>query len=415
MYRKINPKLGRPRACTPEAEPQAPTNDDEDDEDEDGDDEYSASDSDQVGAKRKRRRRTSSPRPACHPLIRKNARRKSVPPARNTESVLLPVRWSLRSKNRDLSTPRQTSQPGKALYDTPVPSEDEDDVEVGKRSAPKRKRNLPSSRPFPTTPANIDANTCMEDPDSNDDEECAFMLAAPPSLLHLIRRSPSLSSSHTPHVSGSAFSSRSSLSPPPPSPRPTSPRASTPPSDAPHCGNCLSTTSPGGWRRSILEPETRLCNACSKYERKHHRHRPSALNQRRKMKRFPPSASPRCSNCRSPPTSAHWNRSALELEWRLCDACSRYERRHHRHRPSALNQRRKIQRFSPSASPHCANCQSTSASTYWSRSVLQPEWRLCHACYMYEAKHHRHRPLALAQAASNPDKPTRKRKKISRD
>ncbi|KAJ7140254.1 hypothetical protein C8R43DRAFT_1018071 [Mycena crocata] len=227
------------------------------------------------------------------------------------------------------------------------------------------------------------------------------MLAAPPSLLHLIRRSPSLSSSHTPHVSGSAFSSRSSLSPPPPPPRPTSPRASTPPPDAPHCGNCLSTTSSDRWRRSKLELETRLCSACSRYERRHHRHRPSALNQRRKMQRFPPSASPECcGNCQSTFTTGGWRRSMLEPETRLCKACYHYEHTHNRHRPLKLEQRRKIRRFPLSSSPQCSNCHSTSTSTQWSRSVLEPEWRLCSACSVYERSCHRHRPLALAQAAS---------------
>ncbi|KAJ7140252.1 hypothetical protein C8R43DRAFT_1201330 [Mycena crocata] len=343
MYRKINPKLGRPWARTPEAEPHAPTNNDEEDEDEDNDydDEYSASDSEQVGTMRKRRRRAPCP----GPVTRKIARRKSIPPACNAESVLVPVRWSLRSRNRDPSTPPQATQPGKALYDTPVPSEDEEDVDDGPEVmiGTAGRRNASSawsgSRPCPTLDAIVTgADSDVKDVDSSDGDEYLFPLAAPPSLLHLIRRSPS--PSFAPSVGVSPFSSRSSLSPPPPSPRSTSPRASTPPPDAPHCGNCLSTTSSDRWRRSKLELETRLCSACSKYERRHHCHRPSALNQRRKMQRFPPSASPeRCGNCQSTFTIGGWRRSMLEPETRLCKACYHYERSYHRHRPLALDGR----------------------------------------------------------------------------
>ncbi|KAJ7140257.1 hypothetical protein C8R43DRAFT_1131633 [Mycena crocata] len=411
FYQKINPKLGRPRACAPEAEPPAATDDDDEDEDEDEDkhDEYSDSDPEQVGRKRKRRGRTLGPghiRPL--PITGKIVRRKYVPPARNMDSVLVPVRWSLRSRTRAPSAPRAPAMREKALYDTPS-EEEEEDAEGVRCSMPKRKRNLPSSgsRLSTTAAANIGANSDIEDAESNDGEECAFPLATPPSLLHLIHRSPS--PSFAPSVGGSAFSSLSSLSPPPPSSRSISSRASTPSPDAPHCGNCPSTISSGGWRRSILEPETRLCNACSKYERKHHRHRPSALNQRRKIQRFSPSASPQCSNCQST-SASQWNRSMLEPEKRVCGACSRYERTYQRHRPTTLAQRPKRRRFPPSASPQCSNCQSTSSAGQWYRSVLKSENRLCSPCSRYERMYQRHRPLALAQAASERGKLMRKRK-----
>ncbi|KAJ7140276.1 hypothetical protein C8R43DRAFT_594141 [Mycena crocata] len=414
MYRKINPKLGRPCASTEKAERPEPANDDEEDEDEVEEDDNEYSDSEQVGTKRKRRGGTSSPRPVtrsqCRFVTRKIGRCKIVPPARNADSVLIPVRWSLRSRNRDPSIPSQAMQPGKALYDTPVPSEDEDvdgDVEVMTGTAGRPSARI-GSRLSTTTAVNIGAKSDIEDANSNDGEECAFRLAAPPSLRHLIRQSPSPSFALS--VDGSPFSSRSSLSPPPSSQRST-PRASTPPPGVPHCGNCRSTTSSSDWLRSALEPAWRLCNACYKYERRKHRHRPMTLIQRPTRftaGRFPSSTSPQCSNCQSTSTAGHWNRSVLEPDKKLCNACSSYERRNRDHRPPALNLNRRCSRepLPPSASPQCSNCHSTSTSGCWRRSVLEHERRLCDACSHYERTHDCHRPLALAQ----PPTQTRKKK-----
>ncbi|KAJ7108862.1 hypothetical protein C8R43DRAFT_1139916 [Mycena crocata] len=146
IYKKKYSKLGRPEH-PPEAEGTTSEHDEEEDHvDDDEDDHLEDSNSQRTGAKRKRWGHTPGPitRSQTCPVACKIVRHKAVLLSRNTDSVLLPVRWSLRSRNPAPSVKHATERPRKGLHDTPVMNEDEETVpgtEAAKSGTHKRKRN----------------------------------------------------------------------------------------------------------------------------------------------------------------------------------------------------------------------------------------------------------------------------------
>ncbi|KAJ7162979.1 hypothetical protein C8R46DRAFT_1037003 [Mycena filopes] len=108
-----------------------------------------------------------------------------------------------------------------------------------------------------------------------------------------------------------------------------------------------------------------------------------------------PAPSRRCANpsCRSESTSRGWYSSTL-LDGKVCNACQRYEREHHKHRPAKHSPTAAAARPSRCANP---NCGSTKSSKDWYNSILLDGEVVCDACRQYEKRHGEHRPLSLTR------------------
>ncbi|KAJ7725098.1 hypothetical protein B0H16DRAFT_1332972, partial [Mycena metata] len=105
-----------------------------------------------------------------------------------------------------------------------------------------------------------------------------------------------------------------------------------------------------------------------------------------------------CINCKSTTTAGRWIGSRL-VPGTVCNACYMYEKRHNRQRPLSLIQHRPLSGI-PRApllpgSNGCSNCATQSTSRLWSRSVLTSGWVLCTTCSRYERKQKCHRPKRL--------------------
>ncbi|KAJ7108353.1 hypothetical protein C8R43DRAFT_962899 [Mycena crocata] len=253
----------------------------------------------QLRLKKQRRqlRRTLGPFPMIsggdderYPLRRTGARQNSTPAGIG--------RWSLRKSKRP-GGPRSPTAPGKALFDTPVASEDESDggfdTPQSSTSSPKSSRGPLVHRGAQTqvrvpnatltkrivggihpSGTNSDVNSSVSHP--------ILRLPPPPSLLRLVRPSPS----PLPTTLDSDVISVQPSIPPPPSASSAKGR----------CSNCHSTwTSNGSWAYSS-QCGGKQCHACDQYERKNHRLRPLSLIQRN-LKR-------QCSKCHNSLKSGTW-------------------------------------------------------------------------------------------------------------
>ncbi|KAJ7690294.1 hypothetical protein B0H16DRAFT_986017 [Mycena metata] len=104
----------------------------------------------------------------------------------------------------------------------------------------------------------------------------------------------------------------------------------------------------------------------------------------------PPAQS--CGNCGSTMTAGGWTKSKL-LPTKICSACYGYERRNLKCRPL------------PAARPSshcCGNCGThTSSKNQWADSKLLIGQKLCRPCFEYEKQHSKGRPLSLVQRARN--------------
>ncbi|KAJ7607989.1 hypothetical protein DFH06DRAFT_210709 [Mycena polygramma] len=97
-----------------------------------------------------------------------------------------------------------------------------------------------------------------------------------------------------------------------------------------------------------------------------------------------------CSHCRSTVTPC-WQYSTLTAGCEVCYACYGYENKHYKSRPLELEMKR-----SQRGVKECAHCGVTS-SLSWEYSKLKLGSKLCHPCAQYERTHKKVRPPALFQ------------------
>ncbi|KAJ7137755.1 hypothetical protein C8R44DRAFT_766096 [Mycena epipterygia] len=235
----------------------------------------------------------------------------------------------------------------------------------------KRRRMNPSSAELstsvnPTVPPGSSVLDSANGPDLNEDTSL-MDFPLPPSLLRLARLSPSPTPSETASVS---------------TPLP----CDLPETSGKQCVHCQSRTSTADrWYNEKGKTGTGLCGACYYYQHTHHRPRPLHLIRRDKQ----------CLNCQSR-TSPHWYNIKGKTGKKICKAGYSYEHRNHRPRPLHLIPSPELP--SNCGIMQCSNCSSKrNSGRTWNNSNLNVGWKLCRACYQYENRNHKIRPLSLIQ------------------
>ncbi|KAJ6468257.1 hypothetical protein C8R45DRAFT_1018058 [Mycena sanguinolenta] len=90
-----------------------------------------------------------------------------------------------------------------------------------------------------------------------------------------------------------------------------------------------------------------------------------------------------CANCHSTTTtSTYWANSPSGNGQKMCFACYQYELKRGKTRPVHLEARRQMRLF-----PTCKDCDGTILNGRGHYSKRQNEWKICGACYRYEKKH----------------------------